>query len=451
MDGIGNIDDHSDMRGEFYPMDIAIHTLRAVASAIVDPSNALILIMISLIFYNKNKKITVMQKMIMGESIDSPFELTISQLVIGIGAGTVASLIFTFLGLVFDENSSIYLLFMVSLFFMAFKPRYICFSYSGAVLGLSSLVLQYVSSLLNMPKLNVLNVDILTLMTMVGILHIIEGGLVMIDGSRGAIPVFTNRGNKIIGGFALKRYWALPIAILILLSTNTSEVVSGQSIGTPEWWPLIKGDIISRILNTSIIASVALYGIIGYSSVTFTKNKKKKSLTSGALIIGYGITLTVVAQLATYGPIFQLFILIFAAVAHEAMLRTEKNVELTGEPKFVSSEEGIMVLEVVPKSPAFDLGIESGDLIVELNNKSIKSEQEIFDVIKGSYTSISLKIKKASGELKDLNYSNLSGNKRLGIVVVPREVPKDVAIVKVDDESFKDVLEKIKKDKDEED
>lgn len=450
MNDAGNIDDHSDMRGEFYPMDIAIHTLRAVASAIVDPSNALILIMITLIFYNKNKKITIMQKMIMGESIDSPFELTISQLVIGIGAGAVASLIFTFLGLVFDENSSIYLLFMVSLFFMAFKPRYICFSYSGAVLGLSSLVLKYVASILNMPQLNVLNVDILTLMTLVGILHVIEGSLVMIDGSRGSIPVFTNRGTKIVGGFALKRYWALPIAILILLSTNTSELVTGQSIGTPEWWPLVKGDIISRILNTSIIASVALYGIIGYSSVTFTKNKKKKSLTSGALIIGYGITLTVVAQMATTA-VSQLFVLIFAAVAHEAMLRTEKHIELTGEPKFVSSEEGIMVLEVVPKSPAFEIGIESGDLIVELNNKSIESEQEIFDVIKGSYTSISLKIKKASGELKDLNYSNLSGNKRLGIVVVPREVPKDVAIVKVDDESFKDVLEKMKKDKDEED
>jgi len=64
--------------------------------------------MIALIFYNKNKKIAAMQKMIMGESLDSPFELTISQLVIGIFAGAVASLIFTFSGLVFDENSNIY-------------------------------------------------------------------------------------------------------------------------------------------------------------------------------------------------------------------------------------------------------------------------------------------------------------------------------------------------------
>ena len=43
-----------------------------------------------------------------------------------------------------------------------------------------------------------------------------------------------------------------------------------------------------------------------------------------------------------------------------------------------------------------------------------------------------------------MSYSNIAGNKRLGIVIVPREVPKDNSIVKMDDESFKDVLDKMK-------
>ncbi|MGH4122914.1 MAG: PDZ domain-containing protein [Clostridium sp.] len=432
------------MKGEFYSMDIAIHTLRAVASAIVDPSNAFILIMIGLIFYNKNKKISVMQKMIMGESLDSPFELTISQIVIGIIAGTLASLMFTFLGLVFDENSSIYLLFMLSLFFMAFKPRFICFSYSGAVLGIASLVFKYAAIILHMPKLDFINVDILTLMTLVGVLHIIEGSLVMIDGSRGAIPVFTNRDNKIIGGFALKRYWALPIAILILLSSQSSDLVAGQSLMTPQWMPAIRGTIAGKILEKSIIASIALYGIIGYSSITFTKSKGKKTLFSGALIMGYGVILTAISQLAVFGVAIQIFILIFAAALHEAMLQLEKHLELTLKPKFVSGDEGIMVLEVAPKSPAFQMGIQSGDLIVGLNDKKIESEEEILHIVKGNFDSISLKIKKTSGELKDMSYTNVDGNKRLGVVIVPRELPKDNSIVKMDDESFKDVLEKMK-------
>lgn len=426
-------------------MDIAIQTLRSVASAVVDPSNALIIIMISLIFYSKNKKIVAMQKMIMGEKLHSPFELTISQIVIGIIAGAIASLMFTYSGLVFEENSNIYLLFMVSLFFMAFKPRFICFSYSGAVLGLASLLFKYAAVILNMPKLDVVNIDILTLMTLVGILHIIEGSLVMLDGSRGAIPVFTSRNNKIIGGFALKRYWALPISLLILLSVATSETMSIQNIISNDWTHLIRGDIAGKILKNSVIATIALYGVIAYSSVTFTKSKKKKALVSGVLIIAYGVMLAAVAQLSVFGVGYQLFVLIFAAVVHEGMLRLEKHMELTFKPKFISNEEGIMVLEVVPSSPAFDMGIQSGDLMLELNDKKIESDAEIFNIIKGNYNSVSFKIKKPSGGVKDVSYSNLKGNKRLGIVVVPREVPKDSEIVKVDDESFKNVMEKLKK------
>jgi len=437
------------MKGEFYSMDIAIHTLRAVASAIVDPSNTFILILIGLIFYNKNKKIAIMQRMIMGESLDSPFELTISQIVIGILAGAAASLMFTFLGLVFDENSNIYLLFMLSLFFMAFKPRFICFSYSGAALGLTSLLFKYAAIILHMPKLDFINVDILTLMTLVGVLHIIEGSLVMLDGSKGAIPVFTNRDNKIIGGFALKRYWALPIALLILLGATSSEAVVGQSVMIPQWTHLIKGDIIDRIMKNSVIATIALYGVIGYSSITFTKSKRRKTLTSGALIIGYGALLTAVSQLVVFGVGFEIFILIFAATVHELMIRVEHHIESTSKPKYVSSDEGIMVLAVAPKSPAFQMGLESGDLILLLNDKKIGVEEEIFNMIKGNFKSLSMKIKKSTGELKDVSFDNMDGNKRLGIVIVPREVPKDTTIVNVDEQTFKDVLDKMKeKDKD---
>ncbi|MBU3113358.1 site-2 protease family protein [Clostridium lacusfryxellense] len=430
-------------------MEIAIHTLRAVAFAIVDPSNAFILIMIALIFYNKNKKIAAMQKMIMGETLDSAFELTISQIVIGIFAGAIASLIFTYSGLVFDESSNIYLLFMVSLFFMAFKPRYICFSYSGAVLGIASLLFKYAASVLHMPQLDIIKIDILTLMMLVGILHIIEGSLVMIDGSRGAIPVFTNRDDKIIGGFSLKRYWALPIALLILLSATTSDAMVGQSVMIPEWRHLLKGDIIDKILKNSVIATIALYGVIGYGSITFTKSKTRKKLTSGGLIVGYGVILTAISQLAVFGVWFQLFILIFAAVSHEAMLRIEKHVELTSKPKYVSSDEGIMVLAVAPESPAFQMGIESGDLILLLNDKKIEVEEEIFNVIKGNFNSLSMKIKKASGELKDITYDNMAKRKRLGIVIVPREVPRDTTVVNVNEETFKDIMDKIR-DKDKE-
>ena len=84
-----------------------------------------------------------------------------------------------------------------------------------------------------------------------------------------------------------------------------------------------------------------------------------------------------------------------------------------------------------------------------INDKKIESDEEIFNIIKGNFNSISFKVKKPYGDLKDINYTKPPGKKRLGIVIVPREVPKDTTIINVQDETFKDVMDKMK-DKDKE-
>ncbi len=246
---------------------------------------ALVLVILAVILYRQNKKTTVMQKMIIGDSLNSAFELTISQIVIGIFAGVLGSIIISFLGIAFDENSAIYLIFLISIFFMLWKPKFICFAYSGAVLGFISLFLELISKVyagvrlnifgrvLNLADVNVLRIDIGGLMAVVAVLHLIEGLLVIIDGKRGAIPVFTNRDEKIIGGFALRRNWVLPIALFFIVGSASSLELT-HNVATPNWWPLLKSSPITRMAKDAAVSLFAYYGIIGYSTVTFTKDKK---------------------------------------------------------------------------------------------------------------------------------------------------------------------------------
>ena len=121
-------------------MGIAGYTLKAVAFAMVSPQFAITLIMLAFIFYGKNKRTVLMQKMILGEQVNSPLELTMSQLVLGIIGGVMSSLILSYLGVMFGENSGIHLMFVFSLLLLFFSPRFICFSYSGALLGLLSII-----------------------------------------------------------------------------------------------------------------------------------------------------------------------------------------------------------------------------------------------------------------------------------------------------------------------
>lgn len=429
-------------------MNILLYTLKSVAFALTELYLVTLLAILAFILYRKNKKTTIMQKMIIGERINSPFELTISQIVIGIFGGIIVSLIMSYLGVVFDENSAVDLIFLVSIMFMFFNPRFICFSYSGSALGLTSLALSIGAKLFNLPNLDLLKIDIVALMTMVAILHFVEGILVIIDGKTGSIPVFTSKDGKIIGGFALQRYWALPIAIFFMMH-STSIIGTSWQVPLPQWWPIVNNSIPANILKGAIVALIPFYGMIGYNSVTFTRNAQEKALVSGGLIIIYSLALFGLAQAAVLNIYLKVLVLIFAPVAHEAIIALQRYLEMKGDPKYVSSDEGIMVLAVAPNSPANEMGIKSGDLLVEVNNEKIENEERITEVIRECSNFIWFKVKKVTGRFEQVSYNKMNREKRLGIVFVPREVPKDSMVVKLDESKFTEVLDKIKnKDKD---
>lgn len=426
-------------------MDVFFSTLRAVASAVISPSFAILLIIIAIIFYRKNKKIAVMQKMIIGEFINSPLELTLSQIVLGILAGVLGSLLLSYLGVIFNENSAVYVMFIISIILMNFNSRFVCFSYSGAILGFISVLSELLTNALHVQNIKLFYINIVSLMSLIGVLHIIEGMLVMIDGSKGAVPVFANKNDKVIGGFALKRNWALPIALIVILN-NGAFNITNEVVNISNWRPMLKGTIDLNLLKNAAVYFLPLYAVVGYRSITFTKSKKEKTIISGSLIMVYGIILVAVSQLASLNLFFKFAILIFAPLAHESILKIEKLFEAKGKPKFTSCGEGIMILEVIPNSIAYEMGMESGDLILDVNDKKIEFDKDIIENIRKVPYYISFKIKKHTGELIHVSSNKINSYKKLGAVLVPKNLPADRKQVKLNDEKFKDILDKIKED-----
>ena len=420
-------------------MELILYTLRTVSYAIVEPMHLFMLVVLGIMFYLKNKKISIMQRVTIGETINSPLELTLSQIALGIIAGAIISLMLSSLGIIFNENSGIEIMFMISVLLLFVKKRFICFSYSGAVLGAIGILFSLLASYTNTDTY--ININILVLMTFVGVMHIAEGFLVLFDGSRGAIPVFSNKNNKIVGGFAYNRYWALPVAIFIAISGNLSTVGT-SAIATPDWWPVINKSETLMILSSAIIASIPLYGVLAYSSVSFTKDKVKKPIYSGIGIIIYGVLLTVIAQLARFGIVGQIVVVVFAPLGHELMIKIQNKIENNGEYLYVTDDNGVCVLEVAPNSPAYESGVRRGDKILEVNKSKVISEVEIFQAVRESFSEISFRIKKISGEIVDL--SIIPKNKRIGMLLVPRMVNVEDAI-SVDNENFKEVLEEMKR------
>lgn len=417
-------------------MDLIIYTLKSVAIAIVEPLHLLMLIIMGIMFYIKNRRISIVQKMTIGESLNSPLELTLSQIVLGIIAGALGSLILSILGISFYENSGIEFVFMISILMLFYKPKFVDFAYSSSILAIFSLVINTLSNLIN--KKSFITVDILSLMIFIGVIYVIQGVLIIVDGSRGAIPVFTSKEGKIIGGFSLNRYWALPIAVFMIFS---GQISAGTTMNTPNWWPIINHTNMINILATAMIAAIPFYGVIGFSAVTFTKKKKEKTLSSGLISLIYGISVIGIAQLSRFGMIGQILTIVYVPLAYEGILRYQKRNESKGDYIYVSDEEGISVLEVAPSSPAFEAGIRRGDKIIAINDEEVKSEIDIFKIAKDSIFKLRIKIKKDAGNV--VEYLVQPKNKRLGILLVPKMVNHE-DIVGVGSDDLKKILEELR-------
>jgi hypothetical protein len=403
-----------------------------------------VLITLLIVLHLKNRKTVAMQKIILGGSVNSSIELTLSQLVLGIIGGSIGSLILTSLGVVFSGNSGIAYMFIISIFLMFLRPRLICFSYSAAILGAISILIKLGSRFV--PEISnsiILNVDILYLMIFVGVFHIVEGILVMIDGDRGALPVFTKRDGKILGGYALKRYWVLPIAIMLAFTMNDSSLnYMTENIQNPDWWPLIKSSSGISLLASSVISIFPFYAILGYSSITFTRSKREKAISSGCYILSYGIIVTLVAQVARLGIIGEIVVVAFAPFAHELMLKIQMKSEENRSPKFVSDEEGLVILEISADSQVKEFGIDVENKLLLINNKTIDSESEAYSIMKENLYNAVLKIKDSNGIIKDIEFRH-TRNTRLGMLLVPRSVEKE-DVIPIDDSSFKSVLSALK-------
>ncbi|WBW99285.1 PDZ domain-containing protein [Oceanirhabdus sp. W0125-5] len=423
-------------------MDIVVYSLKAISYTITNPAFLVILFVLGLVLYSKNKKSRMIEKMILGSERHSALELTLSQIVLGILGGIGASIISTSLGITFKDGSAIILMFLISVILMMLKPRFICFSYSGAILGILSLMNILISEFFLVNKIDILDINIVSLIALIGVLHIIEGFIVALDGQKGALPVFTKRENETIGGFALNRYYTIPMVLMVFMVKE--QYYFGKEIAIGNWWPILKGTLSNIQLESLMLSMIPVVAIIGYNSVTFTKSKRGKSFFSGSLIFVFGFVLVGISQLIIDSYFLQLIAVIIMPVLHELMIKFERYKEKNDKPRYFNEKEGIRVLEVGKNTLADKIGVKSGDILLSVNGDIIEDEISFPKLLKECGSKIVLKLKRNDEKILEVVYEKISKSERFGIIFVPKKEYQSVSKTK-----FKDIIKNVIEDKNE--
>ncbi|QUH30156.1 PDZ domain-containing protein [Vallitalea guaymasensis] len=297
----------------------------------------------------------------------------------GIIIGIIGSLIIAIIGL--PINLTYYLIFLLPLALMLslINIRYLCFSYAASVMGVLSLVFRGQTVFgVNLPDINI---NISGLLALVGILHLMEAILIYFVGADDPIPIVAKKDGKIVVGHLMQKYWPLPIAMLVLSSGGVSN---SEIVQMPEWWPLLK-DIPSNI-STYFYGLMPFVGALGYSSITYCEEPKKRSRKTALRLMVYSVLL-IILSIYSVGNIFlQILGTILMAGIHEGMILYEQYIESKREPIYTVPKKGVRVMGVNRGGAGDQMGIRVGDIIAKINGINVLNTRQYRAILKNGFT-----------------------------------------------------------------
>ena len=107
----------------------------------------------------------------------------------GMLIGLMASFLIVIIGITIDYQAILFI-WPLALILMLFNQRYMCFSYAGGIVSLLSLITGW-------PK-----IDVSAIIALIGILHLMESVLIMLDGHRDGVPVWMEHSRfKPVGAY----------------------------------------------------------------------------------------------------------------------------------------------------------------------------------------------------------------------------------------------------------
>jgi len=342
-----------------------------LASAAVDPVTAGFLwLAVAMVWFQARRQAQTEQRL-WGVVKNPPLSRTLTSMVYGAAGGLLGSLVLSYVGVPFSETSGDFMyLWVMALALSLLHPRFICFSYAAGLLGISTLLFGW-------PGIGVAQVTAL-----VAVLHLVEAAMIRLDGGTSASPILVGRpGGEVVGGFSLQRFWPVPLTLLL---ATAHGVTGGQTIATPDWWPLIRVPGPLGLDPNAILALVPVVAAVGYTDVAVAEDVPAKVRRSSGHLALYAVTLLGLSLLADRSLAAAWAAVLFAPLGHEWVIWSEARREQFAPAHWQPAGRGLRVLDVLPGTPAAAVGLASGHVLLAVDGQPVDSRDELHEALRTS-------------------------------------------------------------------
>lgn len=248
------------------------------------------------------------------------------------------------------------------------------------------------------------NTSYASLSILLGILVIAEGVLIYRSGHKHTSPYLkiSTRGLP-IGTHVANRTWMLPLLFL---------VPGGELTSALPWWPVLT-------LNGEPFLLMFIPFFIGFHQRIQGSLPKESIKVTGKRVIWLGVLTLAVAAVSIWLPIVAFIAVIIAIVGREIITIRQRINDNSAAFYFSKRDQGLMILGILPQSPAERMKLRVGEMIVKVNGQAVKTVDEFYESLQKNGAMCKLDVIGINGEIRFTQRTLYDGeHHELGILFV---------------------------------
>jgi hypothetical protein len=246
-----------------------------------------------------------------------------------------------------------------------------------------------------------------TAVILLGLLIISEGIFVRNNGVKATSPrLKKSRRGQAIGVHLLERAWILPVFLFI---------PSGLLTIPFEWWPMftVGNQTYSLLLVPFLIGSKM--EVQGEHPIIAIRNVGRNIIILGSIMVVGGAA-------AYLYPLASIALVLVAIIGREWITRKQKSKEKNKSFYFSRKNNGVVILGIVPDSPADKMGLKIGEMISKVNSIPVQDKNQLYKALQKNSAHCKLEVFDANGEIRFVQRALYEGDHHeLGLLLIPDE------------------------------
>lgn len=374
---------------------------KAIGFFFIHPMFYVGLIVVFIMSYQRIKR----ERTFFGLKVFDIFSEMKSTIGFGLLTGLILSLLFIGLGIGLSYETIIVLNISVILFLL--RGRFTLLS-AAYTLGLVYFVLYFSPFLIKQFDLTLqfspTNHELTAVGLIIGLLLMVEALFIRKTKNTETMPELElgSRG-KWIGFHRLNKIGLIPFFII---------VPNGLIMPFADYWPILP------LGNEGYgLMLIPLFIGFDYTMLTNVPERRKKSLMQATFTLGFLVLALAISSI--YISVLSLVAVGFAIIGKEWISYRHRMKERSNRPYFAKSNKGVMVLAILPQSPAERIGIQVGEIITRVNGVHVYTEADLYNALQSSGSFCKIEVIDLDQEQRFLQSALYEGDHhRIGIVTV---------------------------------